>query len=1114
MFSTRRIAGRDLLVVLLSCVALLASLTVGMPSAAAVPGGDSTVFINEIHYDNAGTDVGEAVEIAGPAGTGLDGWSLLLYNGSNGTLYNTTLLSGVLADQAGGYGFVVVNYPSNGLQNGGPDGIALVDPTNNIVQFLSYEASAFAATDGPIAGQVSTDIGVAEASTTPIGSSLQLTGDGTTSADFAWASAAASTFGASNNGQTFGGDGGGGGEPLPRALPLIEGFDIDDCTATGWQVVSLDADQANTWSCNAAFSNADVNGFGDDAPADEWLITPALDMDAQANEVLDFRSYTNFSDVAYPQLEVLYSMDYDGAGDPTAANWTALTGIIFSPEASGDYVDSGSIDLSTISGASVHFAFRYTSSGTGGGSAASWRLDDVAFTIDDDMPPAGPVRIHAIQGDGAAVAITGPVEVQAIVTSLFEDNDAVDGFFIQEEDVDADSDPQTSEGIFVYCRGGCPADLAVGNQVTVAGNAVDFFGMSQIDASPAATGSITIDSSGNALPAATVLSLPAPGRTDAEATFEATEAMIVSFADTLAVSEYFQLGRFGQLVLTDEARPEQFTDANEPSTDGYAAYLDDLATRRIILDDNNNDNNDRTTAPLDNEPYAYPVGGLSTTNLIRGGDTITGLTGVLHWSWAGSGGTDAWRVRPIDGQDYTFTTTAPRDATPDDVGGTVKVASFNVLNYFTTLDVGDAVCGPSLLGCRGADSAAELQRQKDKIVSAILAMDPDVLGIIEVENDDGASIADLVSGLNATAGAGTYDYIDTGTIGGDAIKVGLIYQPGAVTPVGEFAILDSSVDPTFIDDKNRPVLIQTFEDATEARFTVAVNHLKSKGSDCDDLGDPDANDGQANCNLTRTAAATALANYLATDPTGSGDDDFLIIGDINAYAKEDPITALTSAGYTDLVADFIGPDAYSYVFDGQLGYLDHALANDALLPQVTGVTTWHINADEVNLFDYNDDVRDEGEQSFERESNATDLYDPDAFRSSDHDPVLIGLSLTGGAEVYSCGGITGTANRLAAQGYNVLIGDDSRNVINGTSGDDFIVAGGGNDRVIGRGGNDVICGGAGDDVLIGGIGDDAVFGDSGDDILHGNSGVDVCNGGTEVRRDRANGGCETTVAVP
>jgi len=171
-----------------------------------------------------------------------------------------------------------------------------------------------------------------------------------------------------------------------------------------------------------------------------------------------------------------------------------------------------------------------------------------------------------------------------------------------------------------------------------------------------------------------------------------------------------------------------------------------------------------------------------------------------------------------------------------------------------------------------------------------------------------------------------------------------------------------------------------------------VNHLKSKGSGCG-AGDDDTTTGQGNCNLTRTLAAQELADWLATDPTGSGDRDVLIIGDLNSYAKEDPIVALQNAGYTDLVAEFGGPSAYGYVFDGQLGYLDHALANDNLAPQVSGVAEWHINADEIPLFDYNDDQRTADEAAFEEESDSLPLYEPNAFRTSDHDPVIIGLDL-------------------------------------------------------------------------------------------------------------------------
>lgn len=144
-------------------------------------------------------------------------------------------------------------------------------------------------------------------------------------------------------------------------------------------------------------------------------------------------------------------------------------------------------------------------------------------------------------------------------------------------------------------------------------------------------------------------------------------------------------------------------------------------------------------------------------------------------------------------------------------------------------------------------------------------------------------------------------------------------------------------------------------------------------------------------NQTRTNAAIALAQWLNTDPTGSNDPDFLIIGDLNAYAMEDPISALQNAGYTNLVSSFLGSDAYSYVFAGEWGYLDHALSNGNLTPQVTGVTEWHINADEPPVLDYNEEFKSAGQ--------IISLYSPDGYRASDHDPVVVGLEMTTEQEV-------------------------------------------------------------------------------------------------------------------
>ena len=152
---------------------------------------------------------------------------------------------------------------------------------------------------------------------------------------------------------------------------------------------------------------------------------------------------------------------------------------------------------------------------------------------------------------------------------------------------------------------------------------------------------------------------------------------------------------------------------------------------------------------------------------------------------------------------------------------------------------------------------------------------------------------------------------------------------------------------------------------------------------------PDAFDGQGNCNAVRVAAATELVNWLATNPTGTGDPDILLVGDYNAYAMEDPITTIKTAGYTNLIDSILGPDAYSYVFDGQWGYLDHALASASLASQVTGVGEYHINADEPSILDYLED--------FKSASQLISLYAPNEFRISDHDPVIVGLDLIPGA---------------------------------------------------------------------------------------------------------------------
>ena len=606
-------------------------------------------------------------------------------------------------------------------------------------------------------------------------------------------------------------------------------------------------------------------------------------------------------------------------------------------------------------------------------------LNDEIIQFSVPLPPQL-VLIHEIQGAGDSSPLNGQtVMIEGIVTGDFQDGDVDEqsnlrGFFVQEEELDVDADLNTSEGIYVFDLSAL-VDVFVGDKVRVIGEVSEFFGETQMTATSVAvigSGSIT----------ATPVSLPTSGVVLANGEYipylEPLEGMLVTFPDMLTVTELFNLDRFGELLLAQGGRFVTFTNNNAPDAGGLLAHQMNIASRSIMLDDGLSIQNP--------DPIRYPAPGLPNMvgASVRAGDGIVGLTGNIRYSRASGGsGDETYRLMPTS--EPVFVKNNPSPASAPDVGGSLQVASFNVLNYFTTLDGSGSLCGPDFnLGCRGADNIAEFDRQHAKLITALLALDAEVVGLIELENNQSETLQSIVDGINGVAGAGSYDFIDTGTIGSDAIRQGFIYKTGAVSPFGAHAILDSSVDPAFIDTSNRPALAQSFSEiATGAVFTVAVNHLKSKGSSCDALGDPDVGDGQGNCNLTRTLAANALVNWLAGDPTGSGDADVLIMGDLNAYMKEDPVIAIESAGYVNLLDVFVGPEAYSFLFDGQMGALDHALSSPGLAAQVSGVGEWHINADEADVSDYNLD--------FGRNPDIFDGTVPN--RSSDHDAIVIGLDL-------------------------------------------------------------------------------------------------------------------------
>ena len=591
-------------------------------------------------------------------------------------------------------------------------------------------------------------------------------------------------------------------------------------------------------------------------------------------------------------------------------------------------------------------------------------------------PPSGGTMISEIQGAGATSPLDGQtVTVRGQVTGDFQEGDGDDrrnlgGFYLQDGPPDLDFD--TSDGIFVFDGDSPAVDVDVGDVVEVTGDVAEYFGETQLNAS-----SVRVVGTGSLIP--TPINLPVSGTMtnsdgDLIADLERYEGMLVEFSGTLTVTEVRNLEQFGEVSLSQGGRLYQFTNGNAPDAAGYDAHKELNARRAIVLDDGL-----RTRNP---DEVHYLNAGNTSDYSIRSGDTVAGLVGNLRYSrGSGGNGDETWRLMPT--MDPEFVAANPRPGGPS-IGGSVRVASFNVENFFTTIDAGQDNCGPSGDdGCRGADSTTEYTRQLDKIITALALLDADIVGLVELENNADASLVALVDALNARVGSGAYTYVDTGTIHDDVIKTGFIYRDATIDTAGNYALLDRNVDSRFNDARNRPALAQTFTvPATGAVFTLAINHLKSKGSPCDADGDPNLGDGQGNCNITRTNAAAALADWMATDPTGTGDDDFLILGDLNAYTKEDPLTALTNTGLVSLLD---GPtEPYSFSFDAQAGALDHAVASASMATQVVDVIEWHINADEPGLHDYN--------LEFGRDPA---LFDPSTpYRASDHDPVVVGLNPT------------------------------------------------------------------------------------------------------------------------
>ena len=448
----------------------------------------------------------------------------------------------------------------------------------------------------------------------------------------------------------------------------------------------------------------------------------------------------------------------------------------------------------------------------------------------------------------------------------------------------------------------------------------------------------------------------------------------VTIQGELVVVDTYDLARRGQVkvarkrlyVPTSQVDPNDADPSATSSTGGSnvaqvtaAQKFNDNAI--ITLDD---DSQKQNVFP----PKLFPGLGKSQPT-VRAGSVINGFHGLIS-----KAGNDLVLVsnEPLQW------TPAKRPQKPSVGDAGVTVASFNVLNYFTTIDDGKN-------NARGADNESELTRQEAKIVAAISALDADVFGLMELENNLKAEQRLLAAlnekvGKNVFKGCGLPSGFRRAPGARDSIRVGIIYRADRVSPLGDVSLID---DKAFF--VARTPIVQTFKAKSGGEpFTVIVNHFKSKGG-ASDAGDANKNkgDGQGAYNAARRGQALAIQTYI-NELKGSVDPRVLVIGDLNAYQQEDPIDALRASGLVDLHERFgrrtdSDGEHYSYVYFGQCGSLDHAFATESLAADVTGVATWHINADEPRSLDYNE------------EYNPKSLYQPDPFRSSDHDPVLIGI---------------------------------------------------------------------------------------------------------------------------
>ncbi len=1003
----------------------------------------TSVFINEFHYDNDGTDFGEFIELAGHAGFALTDWRIVRYNGANGLIYTTPTanesLSGTIPDQGNGFGTVVISYPSNGLQNGAPDGFALVNNLGQVVQFLSYEGS-FTAVDGPAVGLISTDIGVSETGSTPVGASLQLTGSGTHYEDFTWAAPAANTSGAVNTNQSFGN----GGEP---ALPLINEFVFNhigtdaseyaeivgsaNTDYSAYTLLQLEGDNGSFFgrvTSAQTLGSTDARGFWATGSLNNvyqngtqtLLLVEGFtgsvndDLDTNDDGVLDVRPWTNLVDSV--------AVSDGGSGDLTYST------TVLAPGFDGDTFTPG--------GASR------IPNGTDTDTAADWVRNDFDLAgipgfagtpvegealntpgatnalVEATPPPVALTAIYDIQGTAHTSSLVGQsVSTRGIVTAVDSN-----GFYLQ--DATGDGSIATSDAIFVF-TGSAPT-VAVGDGLEVTGTVSEFTpgGVSTRNLSTTQISgslSITTLSSGNALPEAVVLGVggrvPPTENIDDDAFasfdpvtdgidfFESLEAMRVTAQDFRVVNGTNGFGEIFGVV----------------DNGAGATGLSDRGTLNISPDDFNPE---RVQIQFDSGvfDFAFPA--------VNVGDNLGNVTGVVNY--------DFGNFQIVATEDFTSGIQSaglqPEVSTLTRGSDQLTVTSYNVLN----LDPNDGDGDTDIADGRFAAIAQQIINNLNT---------PDVIALQEIQDNtgsanDGVTAADvtlqtLVDAI-ADAGGPTYAFIDnpfilnnaSGGQPGANIRTAYLYDPNRVNLVeGSVATIGGQGSGEAFAGARLP-LVASFEFNGET-VTLINNHFSSKGGSAPILGteqpfearqeDPSVNGSLDERQAQSEAVQDYVSGLLSSDPAAN----VVVLGDLNEFEFVSPVTGLESAGLTNLTNTLPENERYSFIFQGNSQSLDHILVSESLAAGAD-FDAVHVNAE----------------------------FAETAQSASDHDPLLARFTI----EAPSL--ITGTSRR------DVLVGSDGNDRIEGRRGLDTILGGAGNDIILGGPGVDILTGGAGRDTFV------------------------------------------------